>query len=90
MACEHKNTEYIPEEWDTNVREDLICLDCGESLIDSITGEKMADKTKMILRNDPAKKRKKLGKVKDLLEQMEDDWNEFEHYIYSITKNKNA
>ena len=50
----------------------------------------MADKTKMILRNDPAKKRKKLGKVKDLLEQMEDDFNEFEHYINSITKNKNA
>jgi len=48
----------------------------------------MTDKTKMILRNDPAKKRKKLGKVKDLLEQMEDDFNEFEHYIYSITKNK--
>ena len=50
----------------------------------------MADKTKMILRNDPAKKRKKLGKVKDLLEQMEDAFNEFEHYIKSITKNKNA
>ena len=50
----------------------------------------MADKTKMILRNDPAKKRKKIGKVKDLLEQMEDDFNEFEHYIKSITKNKNA
>lgn len=49
----------------------------------------------MILRNDPAKKRKKLGmdrkkigKVKDLLEQMEQEYNEFEHYINSIIKNK--
>ena len=32
MKCEHKNTEYIPEEQDINVREDLICLDCGVSL----------------------------------------------------------
>ena len=48
------------------------------------------DKTKMILRNDPAKNMKKLGKVKDLLEQMEDNWKEFEHYIDSITKNKDA
>ena len=30
--CEHKNTEYIPEEPDVNVAEDLICLDCGKSL----------------------------------------------------------
>ena len=50
----------------------------------------MADKNNIILRNDPAKKRKKLGKVKDLLEQIGDDFNEFEHYINSITKNKNA
>ena len=50
----------------------------------------MADKTLFILRNDPAKKRKKLGKVKDLLEQMGDDFNEFQHYIDSISKNKNA
>ena len=35
----------------------------------------MADKTKMILRNDPAKKRKKLGKVKDLWEQMDDGFH---------------
>ena len=55
----------------------------------------MADKTVMILRNDPARNRKrldmnrkKLGKVKDLFEQMEDDFNEFEHYINSIIKNK--
>ena len=47
-----------------------------------------SDKTKMILRNDPAKKRKKLGKVKDLFEQMEQEYNEFEHYINSIIKNK--
>ena len=50
----------------------------------------MADKTLFILRNDPAKKRKKLGKVKDLFEQMGDDFNEFQHYIDSISKNKNA
>ena len=38
----------------------------------------MADKTKMILRNDPAKKRKKLGKVKDLLEAAVDDAQMYE------------
>ena len=43
---------------------------------------------KIILRNDPAKKRKKLGSVKDLLEQMQDDFNEFEHYIDHLFKNK--
>ena len=48
----------------------------------------MPDKTIIILRNDPAKKRKKLGKVKDLFEQMEKEYNEFEHYINSIIKNK--
>ena len=47
----------------------------------------MADKTKMILRNDPAKKRIKLGKVKDLFEQMEDDFNEFDQYINRLIKN---
>ena len=36
---------------------------------------------KIILRNDPGKKRKKLGKVKDLFEKMDADWNEFEHFI---------
>ena len=41
----------------------------------------MADKTKMILRNDPAKKRKKLGKVKDLLEGAVDDAQMFEFDI---------
>ena len=50
----------------------------------------MADKTKMILRNDPAKKRINLGKVKDLFEQMEDDFNEFQHYIDSIIKKIDA
>ena len=48
----------------------------------------MADKTLFIARNDPAKQRKKLGKVKDLFEQMEKEYNEFEHYINSIIKNK--
>ena len=44
--------------------------------------------TKIILRNDPGKKRKKLGKVKDLFEQMEQDYNEFEHYINHIKQKK--
>ena len=48
----------------------------------------MADKTLIIIKNDPAKERKKLGKVKDLFEQMEKEYNEFEHYINSIIKNK--
>ena len=48
----------------------------------------MADKTLFIIKNDPAKERKKLGKVKDLFEQMEKEYNEFEHYINSIIKNK--
>ncbi len=30
--CEHKNTEYIPCEDDTNVSEQLICDDCGIDL----------------------------------------------------------
>ena len=47
----------------------------------------MADKTLIIIKNDPAKERKKLGKVKDLFEQMENEYNEFEHYINSIIKN---
>ena len=42
---------------------------------------------KIILRNDPGKKRKKIGKVKDLFEKMDADWNEFEHYLDHI-KNK--
>jgi hypothetical protein len=41
----------------------------------------MADKTKMILRNDPAKKRKKLGKVKDLLEGAIDDAQMYEYDV---------
>tara|TARA_Y100000296_G_scaffold1206_1_gene1249 strand:- start:1259 stop:1399 length:141 start_codon:yes stop_codon:yes gene_type:complete len=41
---------------------------------------------KIILRNDPGKKRKKIGKVKDLFEKMQQDWNEFEHYINHIIK----
>ena len=43
---------------------------------------------KTIIRNDVAKKRKKLGKVKDLLEKMEDDFNEFEHFINHIKTKK--
>ena len=43
---------------------------------------------KIILRNDPAKKRKKIGKVKDLFEKMEDDYNEFEEFINHTIKNK--
>ena len=39
---------------------------------------------KIILRNDPAKERKKLGKVKDLLDQMGNDLDDFEIYIESI------
>jgi len=30
--CDHKNTEYIPEDPETNVQENYICLDCGETL----------------------------------------------------------
>ena len=43
---------------------------------------------KIILRNDPGKKRKKIGKVKDLFEKMEQDFNEFEHYLDHIKKGK--
>ena len=43
--------------------------------------EKMADKTKLILRNDPAKNRKKLGKVKDLLKGAVDDAQMYEFDI---------
>ena len=41
----------------------------------------MADKTVMILRNDPARNRKKLGKVKDLLEAAIDDAQMYEYDI---------
>mgnify|MGYP003133422902 FL=1 len=34
--CEHKNTEWIPAEDDIGVSEDVICEDCGESIIDQI------------------------------------------------------
>ena len=33
-----------------------------------------------------SKKRKKIGKVKDLFEKMDTGWNEFEHYINHIKK----
>ena len=55
----------------------------------------MADKILFIARNDPAKQRKKLGmerkkigKVKDLFEQMEDDFNDFDSFINHVFKNK--
>tara|TARA_Y100001938_G_C8094908_1_gene437454 strand:- start:4278 stop:4403 length:126 start_codon:yes stop_codon:yes gene_type:complete len=33
MICEHKNTEYTPEEWENGVTcSYTICLDCGEEL----------------------------------------------------------
>ena len=41
----------------------------------------MADKTVMIFRNDPAKERKKLVKVKDLLEAAIDDAQMYEYDI---------
>tara|TARA_R110002020_G_scaffold335973_1_gene551131 strand:- start:110 stop:286 length:177 start_codon:yes stop_codon:yes gene_type:complete len=41
----------------------------------------MADKTLFIFRNDPAKERKKLGKVKDLLEAAIDDAQMYEYDI---------
>ena len=49
-----------------------------------------SDKTKMILRNDPAKERKRLGKVKDLLEAAIDDAQmyEFDIAMGSIKKIK--
>ena len=52
----------------------------------------MADKTLIILRNDPAKKRKKLGKVKDLLESAIDNSQmyEFDIAMGTIKKIKNA
>ena len=46
--------------------------------IDDINEEKLNDKSsvkKIIIRNDIAKKRKKLGKVKDLWEQMDDGFH---------------
>ena len=41
----------------------------------------MADKTVFIFRNDPARERKKLGKVKDLLEAAIDDAQMYEYDI---------
>ena len=41
----------------------------------------MADKTLFIVRNDPAKERKKLGKVKDLLEAAIDDAQMYEYDV---------
>ena len=48
----------------------------------------MAEKTKMILRNDTARNRKKLGKVKDLYEnELDDLWmDDFELAFGKIKK----
>ena len=45
----------------------------------------MADKTLFIARNDPAKERKRLGKVKDLLEAAIDDAQMYEYDIAMIS-----
>ena len=51
----------------------------------------MTNKTKIILRNDPAKRRKKLGKVKDLLEKAIDDCQVYEFDVHSgLVKKYNA
>ena len=34
--CEHTTTEYIEPEPDINVSEDVVCIECGESIIDQI------------------------------------------------------
>ena len=36
LECEHRHSEHIPQEDDTNVQEDVICLDCGMSVINQI------------------------------------------------------
>ena len=41
MTCKHKNIEHIPQEEEVNIREDVICLDCGISLIDTINREEL-------------------------------------------------
>ena len=56
MECEHKNTEWIPAEPDINVAEDVLCDDCGKSIIDEL--EPYESKISIILRNDIAKKRR--------------------------------
>ena len=39
LECEHRHSEHIPQEDDINVREDVICLDCGMSVIDQLGEE---------------------------------------------------
>ena len=56
MECEHKNTEWIPAEPEINVAEDVLCDDCGKSIIDEL--EPYESKTVIILRNDIARKRR--------------------------------
>ena len=40
LECEHRHSEHIPQEDDTNVREDVICLDCGMSIIEQLKENK--------------------------------------------------
>lgn len=56
VECEHKNTEWIPAEPDINVGEDVLCDDCGKSIIDEL--DPYESKISIILRNDIAKKRR--------------------------------
>ena len=37
--CTHTNKHWIPAEEDTNVRENLICLDCNKNLSLEMEGE---------------------------------------------------
>ena len=39
LECEHRHSEHIPQEDDTNVQEDVICLDCGMSVIEQLGDE---------------------------------------------------
>ena len=36
LECEHGHSEHIPQEDDLNIKEDVICLDCGMSVINQI------------------------------------------------------
>ena len=49
MDCEHKNTEYIPYEYETNTKEDIICLDYGKSIINKIDRDLREDFHKWII-----------------------------------------
>ena len=34
MNCKHENTKDIPYDYKDGTREDVICIDCNESIID--------------------------------------------------------